>query len=516
MKKHLRSALALAMTLLPLASQAETLSLYADATDKSNQLPVNVYYSSSAIRSQMIYPADMLTEMQGKVIDKVSFTLVQMGTLWKNNAITLKMGVTQQAAYESTNYIETGLQTVATTAVTELSSSTPVPYTWEIALDEPYTYTGGNLILDFSNVAGTGNGRTWNFSGATQTTVTGLSKANSVQQVKFLPSIVFDYSAASSQSVAVSTREISFPLAFTGEDNYQTLTITNTGTNTIEGTIQLQGDAFSLSTTAITALAAGASMDVTVDFDTLTEGDHTGTININIDGLDPIQIALQGTAVNAPADVRCMFNQPDYDTQLPAGWTPYAEEMFSTTGAFEDATTNYDDFGSTLRFESANIAGLDALQWNHANPMAYTELYTRAYYIVSPEVGGTIKFGAILTDLPATGATVAAYPATYNALYGRFMFDEPLDITWSAPLSQNGWSIATAHAPSNARIVFMLKYAALDFFAAQNDPTSVNETVASEAPVEYYTLQGIRLNNRPTHGLFIERQGNKTMKVMIP
>jgi hypothetical protein len=41
---------------------------------------------------------------------------------------------------------------------------------------------------------------------------------------------------------------------------------------------------------------------------------------------------------------------------------------------------------------------------------------------------------------------------------------------------------------------------------------TVDET--SDAPVEYYNLQGVRVAN-PQGGLFIKRQGNKASKVII-
>ncbi|MDE6564353.1 MAG: hypothetical protein K2L92_05950, partial [Muribaculaceae bacterium] len=45
--------------------------------------------------------------------------------------------------------------------------------------------------------------------------------------------------------------------------------------------------------------------------------------------------------------------------------------------------------------------------------------------------------------------------------------------------------------------------------------TGIDGIVADEnAPVEYYNLQGIRVEN-PENGIFIRRQGNKTTKVAL-
>ena len=39
-------------------------------------------------------------------------------------------------------------------------------------------------------------------------------------------------------------------------------------------------------------------------------------------------------------------------------------------------------------------------------------------------------------------------------------------------------------------------------------------TIGDDAPVEYYNLQGVRVDN-PAGGLFIRRQGNKAEKVIL-
>ena len=55
-------------------------------------------------------------------------------------------------------------------------------------------------------------------------------------------------------------------------------------------------------------------------------------------------------------------------------------------------------------------------------------------------------------------------------------------------------------------------------FTTEADLSGVEEIIApennTEAPVEYYTLQGIRVQN-PEKGLYIKRQGNKTTKIFL-
>ena len=50
---------------------------------------------------------------------------------------------------------------------------------------------------------------------------------------------------------------------------------------------------------------------------------------------------------------------------------------------------------------------------------------------------------------------------------------------------------------------------------AEGTTTGIEDVVTDEnAPVEYYNLQGMRVEN-PSNGIFIRRQGGKTVKVAL-
>lgn len=516
MKKFYSSLLAAAAIAAPM-SQAETLSLFPDASATSTYLPLNIYYCSNNIHTQMIYPASMLEEMRGSVIDKVAFTITRAGaTQWTSPSVTLKMGTTTQDQYEGTTYITDGLSVAATMTDIVLPNTVEIPYTWEITLDKPFTYTGGNLVLDFSNVKGNGP-RNWTFAGETQTTVTGLSMTSAPRQEKFLPKITFEYSPAATASAAVSASEINFPLEFVGDQASSTLSVTNTGSETLSGTAAVSGEAFSVTPDLIQELAPGESVELTVSFDPATTGTHTATLSLELDGIDPMSVALSGMAVNGPEAVRVLFNADYYATLVPAGWNAYAEETFTQSGEFSAGTTEYSEFGSALTFESAKISGCDAILWNHANPMAYSEVYTRTYYLVSPLVGGEFTLGATLNDVAATGAYVKAFAATYDTDQHIFNLGDELPLSWDTPLAQGAWSIATGVAPASKFIALQLKYAALNFFASETVMSAIDgvETAPAQGPAEYYNLQGVRVSGTPAPGLYILRQGSKATKTLV-
>ncbi len=56
----------------------------------------------------------------------------------------------------------------------------------------------------------------------------------------------------------------------------------------------------------------------------------------------------------------------------------------------------------------------------------------------------------------------------------------------------------------------------LDFEIPGLASSGIEETVVSDenAPVVYYNLQGVRVEN-PSNGLYIKRQGNKATKVLV-
>lgn len=69
------------------------------------------------------------------------------------------------------------------------------------------------------------------------------------------------------------------------------------------------------------------------------------------------------------------------------------------------------------------------------------------------------------------------------------------------------------HASSAANLWYIyVKNFRIEALALQTSGIDAVEAEDADAPVEYFNLQGIRVDN-PAHGIFIKRQGNKTSKV---
>ena len=116
----------------------------AEGTATSNTVPIETGdydYSAGNNQAQMIYNADMLAALVGKKINGVKFhTSAPMERL-NGGKIQLSMKVVDQSVFESTTAI-TDLTVVATGA--------PVLGESEIVFnfDEPFTYEGGNLVIE--------------------------------------------------------------------------------------------------------------------------------------------------------------------------------------------------------------------------------------------------------------------------------------------------------------------------------------------------------------------------------
>jgi hypothetical protein len=127
-----------AVAALAFAAQATTLTL-CDADETSTNVPIyGLYVDTEGTMGQMIYPADMLTDMVGKTITEVQF--YSPGINFSGATLQLGMTVTDQNDYADYAAVE---------GATELCSITPNAGDagMTFVLDQPFVYEGGNLMV---------------------------------------------------------------------------------------------------------------------------------------------------------------------------------------------------------------------------------------------------------------------------------------------------------------------------------------------------------------------------------
>lgn len=121
----------------------------ADGTSESLYYPLSVYHWSQSQHSQSIYPASMLTELQGHYITTLTWYFVTMPTLQWNGIQTVRLGVTND------NNLLGGFSGSPTVEVWSGQMSAFFEEgCLRIPLDTAFLYTGGNLLVEVYKPAG--------------------------------------------------------------------------------------------------------------------------------------------------------------------------------------------------------------------------------------------------------------------------------------------------------------------------------------------------------------------------
>ncbi len=265
-------------------------------TTTSNFLPIYGYYYDNKQINQMIYPAEILTNLVGKNIK--SLTFYTSHEYFSGGKYDVALGMTNQAEFESTPVRITGLTTVATNKVAVAGDTV-----LNIVFDEGFEYTGGNLVIDFevTEVGSYGSYQT-PFKGENQSTNTSFNSYGSsinsngtysatVRQ--FLPQVKFAYEVAAG-SVSVNPASLNFNESdtYAGGSYQKTFTVTNTTDEAVN--ITMTGD--NVFTFSPATVAAGATETITVTYAPTAVGNNSATLTVG-----DKTVTLAGTAVAAPA-----------------------------------------------------------------------------------------------------------------------------------------------------------------------------------------------------------------------
>lgn len=154
MKRFLHSMMLLAVMLLPLASIAQTSWTVADGTTTHAKVPLDFYNcdGSGNKQAQMLYPASLLTDMNGATIASITF-------YHQNSSATKTLSA-------STWYIRMGETTETDLSTGFSSASLTTVYSGNLVVTQgvvtfefstPYTYNGGNLVVEIQTTGVTGN-----------------------------------------------------------------------------------------------------------------------------------------------------------------------------------------------------------------------------------------------------------------------------------------------------------------------------------------------------------------------
>ena len=100
----------------------------------------------------------------------------------------------------------------------------------------------------------------------------------------------------------------------------------------------------------------------------------------------------------------------------------------------------------------------------------------------------------------------------YGAVLGNRMSGVAFDVADNVYISSYSYSIVGAYALPKAENTYTTP--ANDVVVVSKTMTGIEEIATENAPVEYYNLQGVKVN-APENGIFIRKQGAKTTKVVL-
>ena len=154
MQKFLRTLLLTAAMLLPFAATAQNQWTVADGTTTHAKVPLDFYNcDGSGVRNaQMLYPASLLSSMSGSSISAITFYHQNTTANKTLTASTwyIKMGTTTETD------LSAGFSTVDLTTV-YAGNLVVAGGVFTFEFDVPFTYTGGNLIVEIYTTGASGN-----------------------------------------------------------------------------------------------------------------------------------------------------------------------------------------------------------------------------------------------------------------------------------------------------------------------------------------------------------------------
>ena len=374
--------------------------------------------SSRPLESQMIYPATTLGLAKGDKIKSISFyvgpsqnyTSSQNLNRLNQTApdVTISLGETTATTISNIDAVTANKKlTTSVWSGTVQSSSTTVTFTFT----KPYTYNGGNLIVDVNRNSQTTNAQSvpWYGVSATQgSSYYYYRNANNSSPQSFLPKMTVEFLPY----LKVDPTALDFGEVRVGATSEQNVTVTNGSDE--DAVLRFSSSKFSSTTTSI---PAGETVEVPVTFAPgNTAGEQTGTLTITA-GDKSVKVDLRGF-----------------------GLAPYAATIDPQTVDFGDCSINK---AHTATVTLTNI-GSEAI-----NP-TFTQPANSSIFTVTGETGALAKGETQTYTITFTPTEILEEPYT-----GEFTIaDAEHSLSYRVTLSGKGADMALeTNSPLNFGLV---------------------------------------------------------------
>ena len=268
MKKHITGFLAFAALLFaPALASATTDSLtVADGTSTSSYIPIYGYYVDAAQHNQIVYPADSLSAMAGQNITGLTFYMSQTASESWNTTVTISLGIVEQSDASTLN---------TTAELTQVWQGlvTGMDAVLDIAFDEGFAYSEGNLLVDIQTT--TGSWKQTAFYGVELANGSYLTYNYNSTSQNFMPKTKFTYS---DQPVCRKPKNLVF--SDVANDGFTVSWTSNPSDNFQNYSLWIDGvEAYTGTDTFYTASGLDANTTYAVEVRTVCgEGDTSGSL----------------------------------------------------------------------------------------------------------------------------------------------------------------------------------------------------------------------------------------------
>ena len=318
--------------------------IVADQTGTSAEIPFYGLYSDDNYQhTQTIYPSNMLTAMQGGTITKLTYHLSCSVTKDYGSTYEVRLGTTTNTAFSNSSSIAylSDANTLVYSNTLSVSGTTV-----DFELSTPYTYNGGNLVIDVRiTTLGSGWAST-SFLGESGETYYSIKNRNTSSMptngagVSFMPKTTFTYLPTTpyiTLSPSSATVITGFTQALTA--SYGNVSgspsISYSSSNTSVATVSGSG-----TTATVTGVAAGtATITATM---TYQGNNYTATCAITVE--DPSYCTPNPSSRDGNGITALTFGSGSYvvsnsnSSGLPAS-SPYYADYTSMVGGYEPGET---------------------------------------------------------------------------------------------------------------------------------------------------------------------------------
>jgi hypothetical protein len=175
--------------IMVLPASAQNTFTVADGPTPCNEIPFFGYWMDMDQHNQIIYPESLLTDLQGQEITKMEFYM--NNSFSYTSSVIVKLGISAASQFNSNSLDNTTALTVVYSGNVVTANNMLI-----IEFTTPFLYTGGNLLFDWSSMAG--NYYSSTFYGIEQQNASIFSRFSAQTKHNFLPKTTFTVNTPSS------------------------------------------------------------------------------------------------------------------------------------------------------------------------------------------------------------------------------------------------------------------------------------------------------------------------------